>query len=243
MQFVLPFEARSLEATPTEVAAVEPPLVEVVRNARARRYVIRVRPDGSVRVTIPRHGTKRDALLFARNQADWIARQRARVRAHVRRPVTWRVGRAIWLRGNLVRLSVTAEGAATYVWLDGRAVEIDDAAACLREPVHAHLRSLAERDLPPRVEALASRHGLDVMSVTVRDQRTRWGSCSTTGRISLNWRLVQMPDHVSDYVIVHELMHLQQANHSRKFWRLVEAAYPGFKEARAWLRRHGSELL
>jgi predicted metal-dependent hydrolase len=241
MQFVLPFDVRGPEAKPPAPPASEP--LEVVRNARARRYVLRVRPDGSVRVTIPRHGTKRDALLFARDQAEWIARQRARVAANARPPDPWRAGRLLWLRGELVPLSVTTDGSQAHVWVGGGGVPVVAGTTCLRRTVHAHLRAKATDELPPRVRGLAAEHGLTIVTVTIRDQRTRWGSCSTSGRISLNWRLVQMPAHVRDYVIVHELMHLRQANHSRKFWKLVEAAYPSFREAKAWLRRHGSELL
>lgn len=243
MQFVLPFDARPLEAPPPAPTLPELSALEVVRNARARRYVIRVRPDGTVRVTIPRHGTKRDALRFARDQARWIARQRERVRAAARPTVAWRAGRAVWLRGTLEPLKVTVDGTRAHAWVGDVALPLADADGCLRDLVQAHLRERAAHELPSRVRALAALHGLTVTRITVRDQRTRWGSCSTSGRISLNWRLVQMPVHVSDYVIVHELMHLKQANHSRRFWRLVEGAYPAFREAKAWLRRHGSDLL
>lgn len=241
MQFVLPFDGRRPEVAPPTPATSEP--LEVVRNARARRYVIRVRPDGTVRVTIPRHGTKRDALLFARDQAEWIARQRTRVTANTRTPDAWRDGRLVWLQGDLVPLTVTTDGGRTRVAIGGGDVPVAAGTACLRLAVHAHLRARAKDELPPRVRGLAAELGLTIGAVTIRDQRTRWGSCSTSGRISLNWRLVQMPALVRDYVIVHELMHLRQANHSRKFWQLVEAAYPSFREAKAWLRRHGGELL
>ena len=79
--------------------------------------------------------------------------------------------------------------------------------------------------------------GLEVARVSVRNQRWRWGSCSRKGRICLNWRLVQMPDSVRDYVMIHELMHLKRMDHSPKFWKLVAEACPGFKAARAWLRK------
>ena len=101
---------------------------------------------------------------------------------------------------------------------------------------------LARRELPARLRELAIVHGLVVSAVSVRNQRARWGSCATTGRISLNWRLVQTPDPVCDYVLLHELMHLRQANHSARFWRLVEQACPGFREAEQWLRREGKAL-
>jgi predicted metal-dependent hydrolase len=100
------------------------------------------------------------------------------------------------------------------------------------------LRVRASRELPARLHHLATDHGLSVTKVTVRNQRSRWGSCSPSGHICLNWRLVLMPDSVRDYVLVHELMHLRQLNHSRRFWRLVEQACPDFEAARRWLREN-----
>jgi predicted metal-dependent hydrolase len=81
-----------------------------------------------------------------------------------------------------------------------------------------------------------------VREVSVRNQRTRWGSCTTAGVISLNWRLVQAPESVRDYVIYHELMHLREMNHSDRFWRRVEEVYPDWRDAERWLKRNGSLL-
>jgi predicted metal-dependent hydrolase len=81
-----------------------------------------------------------------------------------------------------------------------------------------------------------------VARVTIRDQRSRWGSCSPKGHIALNYRLLLMPSDVREYILIHELMHLKQANHSRRFWRLVEAACPRFRDAERWLRAHGPSL-
>jgi predicted metal-dependent hydrolase len=104
------------------------------------------------------------------------------------------------------------------------------------------LRQRAEAELPPRLLALAADHGLTVTRITVRSQRTRWGSCGRDGHISLNWRLVLMPDSVRDYVLIHELMHLRRLDHSPAYWRLVAAACPAYAEARQWLRANGSAL-
>ncbi len=110
--------------------------------------------------------------------------------------------------------------------------------AVLRE-----LRERAARELPMRCLELAAHHGATVTRVSVRNQRSRWGSCSAKGTIALNWRLVQMPAMVRDYVILHELMHLRQANHSSAFWREVASVCPDWREAERWLRKHGRELL
>ena len=96
--------------------------------------------------------------------------------------------------------------------------------------------------LPARLYELAERHGCVVAAVSIRSQKTRWGSCGRNGHISLNWRLMLMPEWVRDYVLVHELMHLRRMDHSPKFWRHVEAACPDYRAARQWLRRHGPAL-
>ena len=88
----------------------------------------------------------------------------------------------------------------------------------------------------------AQQHGLKVQRIVVRNQKSRWGSCSPRGTISLNWRLIQAPEFVSIYMILHELMHLKKMNHSPKFWREVEAVCPSFREAERWLKQHSSLL-
>lgn len=100
----------------------------------------------------------------------------------------------------------------------------------------------AADELPRRLHELAGLHGLSVTRVSVRDQRTRWGSCGRDGHICVNWRLVLMPDAVRDYVLIHELMHLRRMDHSPAFWRHVSAACPDFAVARQWLRDHGASL-
>ena len=97
-------------------------------------------------------------------------------------------------------------------------------------------------DLPARLLELAARHGLTVSRVSVRNQRTRWGSCGRDGHITLNWRLTLMPEWVRDYVMVHELMHLRRLDHSGHYWRHVAEAYPDYENARKWLRVHGPSL-
>ncbi|MDQ3823259.1 MAG: M48 family metallopeptidase, partial [Actinomycetota bacterium] len=89
----------------------------------------------------------------------------------------------------------------------------------------------------------AARLGVAYERIAIRDQRTRWGSCSRRGTLSFNWRLVLAPTGVLEYVVVHELCHLREPNHSRRFWALLESARPGYRAERQWLRRHGWELL
>ena len=128
-----------------------------------------------------------------------------------------------------------------YAHYAGRSVRVrstDD----LRPDVERDLRALAAEELIPRLHQLADEHGLTVKRVTIRNQRSRWGSCSRAGAIALNFRLLQMPPAVCDYVLVHELMHLKQQNHGPRFWALVEKACPAYRDAERWLRRQGRAL-
>ena len=113
------------------------------------------------------------------------------------------------------------------------------------------LERMTEREGRNRARALvhklvqdeAARLGVSVGRIAIRDQRTRWGSCSSRGTLSFNWRLVLAPLDVGEYVVVHELCHLREPNHSPRFWELVAAARPGYREERRWLADHGWELL
>jgi hypothetical protein len=112
----------------------------------------------------------------------------------------------------------------------------------LRPFVEDRLLHLAKQELPVRVQELAAVHGFQVSRITVRNQRTRWGSCSRRGHISLNWRLIQVPTAVCDYIILHELAHLRHLNHSARFWQEVGRLCPNWKAAEAWIKQHGREL-
>jgi predicted metal-dependent hydrolase len=212
-----------------------------VRHPRARRYVLRLGPDGAARVTIPRGGSQAGAWRFAERNRPWLERQLQRLAARPPVDRAWRTGTEILFRGETVLLDPAAD-APGCIAVAGQRVRIEEPAGDLRPVVERHLRRLAAVEFPPRVMELAQRHGLVVGRVTVRDQKSRWGSCSRRRTISLNWRLIQAPPFVADYIILHELMHLRQMNHSEKFWREVEGVCPDFRAAERWLKAHGRLL-
>jgi predicted metal-dependent hydrolase len=213
-----------------------------VRNRRARRYILRLRPDGAARVTVPRGGSLAEAKRFAERNMAWLEQQLLRQALQPRRPLPWPLGTEILFRGQALRLESGENGQAGLVRFGDETVAIADAGGDLRPAIEQHLRRLAARELPARVFELATPHQLPVRRVTVRSQRTRWGSCSRRGTISLNWRLVQTPPFVRDYLVLHELAHLNEMNHSRRFWSEVARLCPDFREAERWLKQHSGLL-
>ena len=223
--------------------SLPPPATPVfVRNGRARRYILRVLPDARVRVTIPRYGSRREAEAFLRTRLAWIADRRRELHA-ARVDRRWRAGTLVWWRGVLEPIVVTdgVKPGAVLVRCADVGVHTPPADD-YRGVLERAMRRLASVELPRELLALASLHRLTVQGVSVRNQRSRWGSCSRDGRIALNWRLLQMPAHVREYVLLHELMHLREHNHSPRFWALVDAVCPGHLDARRWLRHEGLTL-
>lgn len=212
------------------------------RSARARHYRLTLRRDGAAVVIIPLRGSEREARAFAAQHADWLERARARQSRKPRAADVWVPGTHVLWRGELSELRVAAEGPRPAVCLGSDVFRVADFARDLRPTLEAHFLRLAKIELPARTWELAAVTGVGVSSVAVRNQRTRWGSCSAGGAISLNWRLIQTPYSVRDYIIYHELMHLREMNHSERFWARVEEVCPGWREAEAWLKRNGSLL-
>ncbi|MGH7941478.1 MAG: M48 family metallopeptidase [Limisphaerales bacterium] len=243
--------------------------VALVRSRRARRYVLRLRADGLASLTIPRSGSAKEALEFARRQGRWLERQLQSFPSRPVQPTQWRLGTEILFRGELTKIealssswsgdthqsapadsqsaipdlqSAASQGgespSAKVIQLGDLRFTVPDITCDLRPAIERDLRALAERQLPARTFEFVALHQLSVRRVIVRAQRSRWGSCSFSGVISLNWRLIQTPPFVSDYIILHELMHLRQMNHSARFWKEVERVCPDYQSAKLWLKRN-----
>jgi predicted metal-dependent hydrolase len=221
-----------------QVGSRSVPLV-MVQNPRARRYLLRLRPDGVARVTIPRRGTISAARDFASRNVRWLERQFQRLADQPKNTAEWKVGTEIYFRGELARIEMDANGSILF---GTEQIMVSDASTDLRPAIQKHLRKLASQELSHRVTELATFHGVNVSRVSVRNQKSRWGSCSRKGTISLNWRLIQSPNFVRDYIILHELAHREQMNHSRNFWREVERLCPDYLLAERWLKKHAKIL-
>jgi predicted metal-dependent hydrolase len=211
-----------------------------VRHRRARRYVLRLGPDGTARVTIPRGGSVAEGKGFAERNVAWLERQLVRQATLAVREKAWLAGAEILFRGERVRLEVAREMGLVRFGLE--TMRVADATGDLRPAIERYLWRLAARELSARALELAAIHGFSVGRVTVRNQRSRWGSCSRRGTLSLNWRLIQTPRFVSDYILRHELAHLKEMNHSARFWIEVERLCPDFVQAERWLKEHSGLL-
>lgn len=213
-------------------------------SARARRYRITIAPGGEVRVIIPNRGSRRRAIQFAREQAKWIARQVHRMaRRSPRVPRKLGPDDKVLFRGEWLPITFGMDNGAPTIRLGDEFMPLFDVASDLTPAARMLLARVAERELPPRLRELAAQHGCAIGPIAVRDLKASWGRCqhprrgSTNGaRISLNWRLVQAPTSVRDYVILHELMHTREMNHSPRFWSEVANVCPDYREAERWLK-------
>jgi predicted metal-dependent hydrolase len=234
-----------MRGTPQLIAEYQAdPLAGVVlrHSARARGYRLILRRDGQVVVTVPRRGSESEALKFAAQHGDWIDRARARQSRRPRAPAEWMVGTSILWRGAMTEIRVADAALRPRVCLAADVFPVSSLAGDLRGGLESQFARRARIELPARTWELAAETGTDIRQVTVRNQRSRWGSCSASGTISLNWRLVQAPDSVRDYIIYHELMHRREMNHSRRFWHQVAQVCPGWRDAERWLKQHSSLL-
>jgi predicted metal-dependent hydrolase len=206
------------------------------RSARARRFSLRVsRLDGRVTLSMPAGAREAEALAFAREHADWIQRMQAGAAAPVAvgfgtvLPVE---GRMLTLRQAPVRAPRVEEG---WLLLPGG----DDRAGARAQ---AWLKMQARVRLTEASDRYAAQLGRPHSGVTLRDTRSRWGSCSADGALMYSWRLIMAPPQVLDYVAAHEVAHLVEMNHSPAFWAVVRRLMPDQARHRAWLKREGNQL-
>jgi predicted metal-dependent hydrolase len=210
----------------------------VRRSDRARRVRVSVDAHGDVEVVLPRRSPERAAAAAIVELRPWIERRLADARA-VRDAVAAR-GAAVPYLGT--ELALRPEPGRTRVHRRGDVLLVpgDDRAPAAIERWY---RRTAHREIAPRLDAAVAALGARYEKLTIRNQRTRWGSCSTTGAMSFNWRLLLAPEAVLDYVVWHEACHLLVMDHSPDFWALVRHHCPGYENHRRWLRRHGATLV
>lgn len=208
-------------------------------NPRARRVTLKVDPAGGrVELVLPPRTSLRAARSFAEQQEGWIRQRLAALPPRV----PFADGAAIPLGGRemIIRHRPAARGTA---WIDVDEIHVAGAAPHVARRVRDFLIAEARRTLGAKARALAVTVDRRVLRITIRDTRTRWGSCSPDGRLAFSWRLILAPPEVIDYIVAHEVAHLVHLHHGPRFWRLVEQLMPGAKQWRRWLGRHGNRLL
>lgn len=212
--------------------------IQIVHHARARRYLLQLKRDGTPRLTIPRGGSRSEALRFLAKSEARLQRQLSRHPQHY----PWREGACFYYRGESTSLRVEEALPGMRLRFGDQVIFTPRLLDDYQPIIQSHLRSLAEQELPDRTRAQARHFGISISRITVRNQKTRWGSCSNRGVLSLNWRLIQTPPWVTDYIIIHELMHRREMNHSAAFWHHVAAACPDYLQAEQWLKKHSRIL-
>jgi len=234
---------RTMEPTTISVAFdQEIYLVRVRRHARARRYTLRIQATThEVVLTMPPRGSLKTAREFAEKHGGWIAARLKRLP----QAAPFAEGRRLPLRG-VEHTIAHRRGRRGTVWTE---IEGEERLLCVAgeaphvpRRVRDFLKREAKRDLEVASRRAAQALGIVFRRVSIRDQASRWGSCSTTGVLSYSWRLIMAPPFVLDYLAAHEAAHLVEMNHSRAFWRLVDRICPEMAKAKAWLNTHGAEL-
>ncbi|MDQ2089760.1 M48 family metallopeptidase [Marimonas arenosa] len=215
----------------------EPPVeITLRRSARARRISLRVSGvDGRVTLTLPKGASEREALEFAGEKASWL-------RGHLeRRPDEVRVAHGAELPFRGQTLSVVS-GPGRAVRLGSREIAVPGAPDRVGARVLGFLKEAARARLAEASDRHAAALGRSYARLTLRDTRSRWGSCSAHGGLMYSWRLIMAPDSVLDYVAAHEVAHLEEMNHSAQFWAVVDRLYGDHGEPRRWLRENGAAL-
>ncbi len=209
----------------------------VRRSDRARRVRVTVDPAGGIEVVLPRRAPGREAAAAVAELRPWIERRLAE--AAVLQERLAQRGATVPFLGDV--LDLVAEPGRTRAHRRGATLLVPDGDA--GPAIERWYRRMARSEVGSRLEAVTAALGVSHASVRIANQRTRWGSCSSTGAMSFNWRLLLAPEAVLDYVIWHEACHLEHLDHSPRFWALLERHRPDYREQKTWLRRHGPTLV
>ncbi|MGI8749083.1 MAG: M48 family metallopeptidase [Thermoleophilaceae bacterium] len=221
---------------------------EIRRSDRARRVRIQVSPDG-VEVVVPRRMPLREVEPFVAEKRPWVKRTLRRLQeAQAQRtPTRLEDGGEVPFMERSLGLRVVVEPRRVRAHVakrgDRLTVKVPDASReTVRSALEGWYRRRAREEVEPRLDAATVRAGAPYAGLQIRGQRTRWASCSSSGAMSFNWRLLLAPPEILDYVVEHEVAHLSVHDHSNRFWSLLESRMPDYREHERWLKRHGPSL-
>lgn len=213
--------------------------IETRRHARAARMLLRVdNLSRRVSITLPTWETLKAAERFANSQISWIETRLQKMPEAGR----FSPGEEILYRGEKHLLVHHAGRGQAPVWVDNGQIIVSGDLAFFERRLNDWLRRQAKNHFTSRVITFAAKIGRPIKSITIRDTKSRWGSCTYDGGMNFSWRLILAPDFVSSYVAAHEVAHLIERNHSPAFWSWVTKIYGPHEQARAWLKAYGAEL-
>lgn len=214
-----------------------PPVdVQLRRSARTRRFSLRVsRLDGRVTLSMPLRAPESAALAFLRDQESWLRQ----TLAGMVQPAQVALGDQVPVEGRMLTLTA---GTGRGVRVQGESLMVPGDAAMAGARVAGFLKTLARTRLAAASDRYAAQIGRRVERITLRDTRSRWGSCAHDGALMYSWRLIMAPPAVLDYVAAHEVAHMIEMNHSADFWAVVERLYPRWQVQRKWLHDQGQGL-
>ena len=206
-------------------------------NRRAKRISLKINATGQAVLVLPHERFRADGLQFAKAKQHWLSRQREALPTQI--PIA--PGSTIPYRGNPLVVMHDATSAEPVRIVDSGII-VGGREVSAPRLLLAWLRAEARRELTSVVGECCTALAIDEPAITLRDPKTRWGSCSARKTMSFSWRLILAPPHVLTYVAAHESAHLLELNHSNRFWTLVERLHPDYRRAEAWLKAHGREL-
>ncbi len=218
-------------------------MVEIHKLVRSKRKTLSliVETDGTLTVRAPLWMREADIRRFVEAKAAWVKRKQAKARKEAVAPHQYVDDETFWYLGKKIPLRTIPNQKSALV-LDGYFKLARSAQPRAEAVFEAWYKKQACAVLTGRVEFFAREYGFNVEKIRISSARTRWGSCSQKGTLSFTWRLVMAPTEVIDYVVVHELCHLKQMNHSKTFWEQVETILPAYRAYRKWLKKNGALL-
>jgi hypothetical protein len=219
--------------------------IKLIKSKRSKYMRLSISSYGEIRLSVPYNATLVHINNFLQDKGSWL--DKAITGLKLATPLEINDDSGLSIAGENysfivyqdqpeLKIQIDQSGQRIFIFNDG------SSQAVVKELLRDKIRKLAGSIIAQRVEAYASIMGISYGRISIREQRSRWGSCSSMGNLNFNWKIVLAPTRIMDYVIVHELAHILEHNHSQNFWQLVEKYLPQYKPYRKWLRENSSQL-
>jgi predicted metal-dependent hydrolase len=211
--------------------------VEIKRSSRASRLKLRIDRQSGVILVLPLRASNREGVAFLKRELSWVAKKVK----NIPETVAFSPGSTIPILGTPHEVVHVPE-LRGFVWPEDGRIFVTGREEHVPRRIKDWIKKAAKQEITPRVLDYTKKIDVGHVGITIRDQKTRWGSCSSGGRLNFSWRLFLMPEYVLDYVVAHEVAHLRHMNHSSQFWNLVNDINPDVKAAKKWLGQNGANV-